>query len=329
MRLVSPSTPPQQWTSLPTELLLDILCAMPYGETCFCCLSLTDRRMYRLVRQYERTIAGRIAREQYWIVSSAFSPVYHIFSSRCQRTSADEKRLIPQSFPRIGPSFAWLSTIHDRHITMMHLSSLTISHFVASPGKNYPPTVSRWRQIQRLGFLLLYRLSDLPSHHARASYITSLSLDLVAILSMILFFIVKISSSAPLNGHAGSILSPSYPPAKGDLSVIGDILLSLEELTLTHGPDYLYSLIIHHRPVAEQALERQWRRIDEYQMHEPGAPVPERSLTSLLLERFAERLGVSKAEVGSKMWDVVYTGRGWEMSDAQMVEMVLEGYRDG
>ncbi|KAK6440546.1 hypothetical protein LTR95_003235 [Oleoguttula sp. CCFEE 5521] len=277
-------------TSLPVEIILEIMPHIPFSPSQFQTLRKISPTFESAVASHEKSLVNAIRGRQY-----------------TESTIA--------SFPGLSQSYTGLSTLHSRLDTISGLSDLWPRLTSNTPDLSW--LRDRWLVIHKLGTLLLYRLQDCSTHDARTDLLHALPTSSLATLYFTLYSSLKL-----LRYHGPEPINGSY--SKDDSEARADIELAFEEMLLQHGPEFFLSLLhAGERQGSEEpgwaasALDREVTTIEWRQLH---SHTP--TLISTLRRSFAAKMECRICENTSKMWEVLSGTVFDDVSDEVTVKVV-------
>lgn len=198
------------FSTLPAELLLEIIPYIPFTSRNLSHLRLTNTKLHHLVQGHEHGLVKDIKRTQIPLTSLRL-------------------------FPSLGTeTYSGLSTLHARLSTLDDLHSEWLR--ITSSGPDLDWLKGRWESVHKIGLLLLYRLQDTGSYPNKVALLNSLPTTSLACLLFKLIAsikILRIYGPCPINGHH----------AAGDILQRSDIELAFEEMLLQHGPDFFLAML--------------------------------------------------------------------------------------
>nr|OQO16030.1 hypothetical protein B0A51_17920 [Rachicladosporium sp. CCFEE 5018] len=279
-------------TSLPVEIILEIIPHVPFSPSQFQTLRKISSTFESAIASHEKSLVNAIRGIQYTKSTIA-------------------------SFPGLSQSYTGLSTLHSRLDTISGLSDLWPR--LTTGNADLAWIRDRWLTIYKLGTLLLYRLQDCSAHDTRTDLLNALPATSLAPLFFTLHSSVKV-----LRCHGPEPINGSY--SKGDAEARVDIELAFEEMLLQHGPDFFVSLLRAGRAQncdepgwAVWALDREITTIEWRQLH---SHTP--TLISTLRRSFAAKMECRICENTSKMWEVL-SGTVFDDVSDEVTVIVVKG----
>lgn len=221
---MSPTTPqPASLTTLPPELLLQIIPAIPHDPKTITSLKLTNRHLNSLLTTHETTLAPAIRKNTYHQTPLLFPS------------------LLLNSYAHLSTLHARLATLTALHANWLHLTS-------HGPELNW--LRDRWESIHKAGTLLLYRLRDcsesnnqiLPDNDSEAAHYAKVDLlNLLPATSLACLVFKCYSAIKILRVHGPAPVHATF--AKDDAGTRCEVELALEEMLLVHGAEFFVALL--------------------------------------------------------------------------------------
>lgn len=286
------------WKDLPNEIILDIVAgAAEFDFAMIQSLQLVDRRLYNILKAYERSLCRGYAANQLLRIIPCFPDIISPQCGACRNVGCAS-----------GLSFSLLAEIQRRSRIV---TTLLRQVFSLAP---VCCCAQSWYRLFEVGTLLLYRLQERCDYDSKVSFITSMPLHaLVAI-----FITLMQSVRAAQNGGIGLIHQDLQPE---DPSVRSDIHLVFEDLILESGPEFVLA-ILNQDERADHALRLKYATLDEAQMHNPDGSPPRKSFISQLKRAFATQAGCRIGEVMSKAMALAGTKPLRNLDEAGVVGLV-------
>lgn len=143
---MSPQDQKSHLTTLPPELLLQIIPQIPHSPSTLRALSQTSQSLHALLKTHEQTLVAELRSNTYSIPSnSTTSP---LFPSLPLKTYAD-----------LATLYERLQVLESLHANWLHLTS---------HGPELGWLKDRWEKVHKVGTLLLWRLGDVAEFHTRS-----------------------------------------------------------------------------------------------------------------------------------------------------------------
>lgn len=199
-------------STLPSEILLEIIPHIPHTPQNLTCICLTCRRLNELVTTHERGLVRSVKNTQF-----------------------DRSTL--NLFPGLAESntYAGLRTLHNRLETLEDLHKHWLK--IVNHGIELHWLKGRWEQIHKAGLLLLYRLQDTTTGYEGKVKL----LQCLPVTSLACLLFKMISSIKILRIYGPEPINQSF--AREDAMVRSDVELAFEECLLVHGPEFFVAML--------------------------------------------------------------------------------------
>lgn len=222
---------PCPFHALPTEILLEIISAVPFTPSNSLAIRLTCRRFHDLFTQHEAPIAKTTARQSFPSRTLELFPCLediHTF----------------QNLARLHARVATLDQVHEQWLK------------ITSNSPELEWLKGRFEGVHKAGLLLLYHLQDLPlqqQRHRESARGQAPSLPICANCQRVQFLrnlpatslaclLFKLISSVKiLRVYGPEPINERW--RKGDVASRSDVELVCEELILRHGPWFFVALL--------------------------------------------------------------------------------------
>ncbi len=288
---------PVDWQHIPVEIILEVIFRLPFSPKSYGDLLIVNKRLYSILKTYERSLSTTIAISQFPQLAAIFPP----------------DAISPGRTPaKSHSSFTYLTTLSSRRCT---ISSIIAKTTDLSVDTTYflRDSLPQWQRLQKCGLLLLYLLHDQPTYISKLAFIATLPLPSLALLNLATLLGTRVASEL-----GTGIIHTSF--ASNSAETRSDINLIFGELMFRHGPTFL-SKILNQEQEATKEVEWEWKRLDEYQIHEVGE-VREKTLGASMREAFVLRSECLAQEVGSRLWKEVQRPELWGVREWQVVQVV-------
>ncbi|KAM0712040.1 hypothetical protein Q7P37_011134 [Cladosporium fusiforme] len=287
------------FTTLPPELILQVIPHIPHDPQDIAALQLTNRHFYDLLTTHETTLVPAIRKCNYQTAPQLFPS------------------LLLNSYPQLATLHSRLATLTALHDNWLHLTS-------HGPELNW--LRDRWESIHKAGTLLLYRLRDCSesfdhgnsdaAHAAKVDLLNLLPATSLACLVFKCYSAIKI-----LRVHGPQPVHATF--AKDDAGTRCEVELALEEMLLEHGAEFFVALLEAGRVGGDKgrwavdALNDELANMEFRQLHS-AAP----TLISTLRQSFAQKTNGHFANTATKMWEVLSSSVFDEVDEEKMVKIV-------
>ncbi|KAK7536068.1 uncharacterized protein J3D65DRAFT_402307 [Phyllosticta citribraziliensis] len=278
------------WSSVPPEIVLEIVSCLDYDPETLRNLRRVDKRTYRIMRDYEHSV--------------------------CKSFATGQLRLgILRSPDLLSPSSGGVAAdISYRALAAVFHRTAAVTELARTIKTSSPCCwLLTWRHIFEAGIRLLFRLHASRTYNSKANFIYDMPLHaLVAV-----FVVLHYGCRAAQNVGIGIIRRENQPADDRDL---GDLLLMFQDLCLQCGPDFL-SKILNHDKDAEAKLRSGWKALDSLQSPDANGNPPRPSLISHFNRAISFALECRLGEIHCMAMDVATRKAMRKMTDADVTNL--------
>jgi hypothetical protein len=275
---------------LPNELLLDIIEKIPYDPHTYGAIFRTNQHLHSLVRNHSGSLTQHIAEAE--------------FPTEC--------RIYPQQLaPHLANSsnLEWLALLRSRSFIVKRTCDLVmqgVTRYEMSPQQT-------WIDFITIGLHHLYKLSDLKIYSEMVLFLDSLPLLSLSFIFVTLVLVLDCARPKLC------FLSPGYEHLT-DIQRM-EFHLCLEECSLFHGPDFIYSILtqlaLPGRSIckqitwcsgcvgADKILKSEYDNFKEREYGTEDGTSPSRTLISCLKQAIKTKAGCSIRLVYETAWHTV------------------------
>ncbi|OCL15340.1 hypothetical protein AOQ84DRAFT_43129 [Glonium stellatum] len=275
---MSISSRPPSFETLPAEVVVEVIANVEFTPSTFRDLHIVHKRLTEVLWNYQQSITKSITLSQ-------FPNVLVDFPTATSR------------------SYCWLSKCSRRYDVIEDITSILLSY------DNTYRVSKHNASLVSAGFLLLYRLQDLPEYSSKVNLLKALPIDSLISIFLALFY----CKSSARDYGVGMINKNYYHDIR---EIRSDIELVFTELGMVHGPQFLRDSL-HGAARADSILLQAWhlKELGELpddeglsiaqgtleNLHEPYR----RTISSHLREICAERMGCKQGDVLLRMLEMI------------------------